>query len=362
MWGTAALARDKGARRGSSLPVAKRGDAGRRGRVVPPPSGGRGPHVPVLLGAILEHCSPIAGHWIDGTLGAGGYARGLLEAGADRVTGVDRDPLAHEMAAEWGADFGDRIALFHGNFSDLDQAVDGLVDGVVLDLGVSSMQLDRAERGFSFLRDGPLDMRMGQDGVTAAELIAATSESDLADILYLFGEERASRRIARAVVAARKVAPIETTLALAEIVEACLPRAKPGQAHPATRTFQAIRIAVNDEFGSLLKGLEAAERALKPGGLLAVVTFHSLEDRIVKRFFQARSNRGGGGNRYAPEMAERHPGFSLVTRRAVPPDAVEIADNPRARSAKLRIGRREDGPAEPVDAKAMGVPMLGRGS
>ena len=318
------------------------------------------PHIPVLLRPLLEHCAPVSGHWIDGTAGAGGYTRGLLDAGAGKVTAIDRDPLAHEMAAEWGASFGDRLVMVLGNFDEMDAAVDGLVDGVVLDLGVSSMQLDEADRGFSFMRDGPLDMRMGDAGPSAADLIASAEEGKLADILYYFGEERASRRIAKAIVNARKIEPLTTTKALADVIERCLPRAKPGQSHPATRSFQAIRIAVNDEFGSLVRGLEAAERALKPGGLLAVVTFHSLEDRIVKRFFQARANRGGGGNRYAPAEAERRPGFSLVTRRAVPPDANEIAENPRARSAKLRVARRTDAPAEGVEPGEVGVPGVGK--
>lgn len=318
------------------------------------------PHIPVLLRPLLDECAPISGHWIDGTLGAGGYTRGLLDAGADHVTGIDRDPLAHEMAGEWGAKYQDRLTLWLGTFSEMDKAVDHLVDGVVLDLGVSSMQLDDAERGFSFMRDGPLDMRMGQDGPSAADLIEKVEESKLADILYLFGEERASRRIARAIVAKRKEAPITTTRELAEIIEGCLPRPKPGQSHPATRSFQAIRIAVNDEFGELVSGLEAAERVLKPDGLLAVVSFHSLEDRVVKRFFQARSNRGGGGNRYAPAQAERQPGFSLVTRRAVPPQSDELAHNPRARSAKLRVARRTDAPAQAVDRSNLGVPTLVR--
>lgn len=316
------------------------------------------PHIPVLLRPLLEHCAPIAGHWIDGTLGAGGYTRGLLEAGADKVTGIDRDPLAHQLAKEWGAQYSDRLSLWQGTFSELDTAVEGLVEGVVLDLGVSSMQLDDAGRGFSFMRDGPLDMRMGQAGPSAAELIESIEEGALADILFLYGEERASRRIAKAIVAARKVAPISSTLELAEVIQSCLPRPKPGQSHPATRSFQAIRIAVNDEFGELIAGLEASERVLKPGGMLAVVTFHSLEDRVVKRFFQERSNRGGGGNRYAPAQAERQPGLSLVTRRAVPPDEQELMQNPRARSAKLRVARRTDATAVPVDPAAMGVPQL----
>ena len=316
------------------------------------------PHIPVLLRPILDAVGDISGHWVDGTLGAGSYARALLDAGADPVTGIDRDPLALELAAEWGAGFGDRLRLVHGEFGGLDDHAGEPVQGVVLDLGVSSMQLDQPDRGFSFMRDGPLDMRMGQAGPTAADIVAQADEGTLADILYHYGEERAARRIARAIVAARSTAPITTTRALAGLVERHLPRAKPGQSHPATRAFQALRIAVNDEFGQLLDGLEAAERALEPGGWLAVVSFHSLEDRVVKRFLQARSDRGGGGSRYAPARAATEPGFELVTRKAVLADAGELAANPRARSAKLRIARRTGVKATPVDRRAVGAPNV----
>ncbi|WP_415184784.1 16S rRNA (cytosine(1402)-N(4))-methyltransferase RsmH, partial [Phaeovulum sp.] len=229
------------------------------------------------------------------------------------------------------------------------------LDGVVLDLGVSSMQLDQAERGFSFLRDGPLDMRMGGSGPTAADLLNTADETTIADILYHYGEERASRRIARTIVAARGVAPFETTLQLVRVVERCLPRPKPGQSHPATRSFQAVRIWVNDEFGQLIAGLEAAERALAPGGRLAVVTFHSLEDRVVKRFFQARSGTEAQGSRYAPARATVTPAFTLLTK-AIAPDADELAENPRARSAKLRVGQRTDAPAARADRATLGLP------
>jgi 16S rRNA (cytosine1402-N4)-methyltransferase len=306
------------------------------------------PHVPVLIGPLIEACAPIEGHWIDGTLGAGGYARALLEAGAARVTGIDRDPLAHDLAASRGDD---RLRTVRGDFAALD--AEGPADGVCLDLGVSSMQLDRAERGFSFLRDGPLDMRMSGEGPSAADLVNDAPERLLADILHRYGEERAARRIARAILRAR---PIETTGRLAEVVESCLPRSKPGQAHPATRSFQAIRIAVNDELGSLAAGLEAAERALTPGGRLAVVTFHSIEDRIVKRFLQARSGSMGAANRHAP-LAEATPaGFGDVRR--ISPGTEEVAANPRARSARLRVARRTEGPAAPVDRAVLGMPTV----
>lgn len=318
------------------------------------------PHVPVLLRPLLAAVAPVSGAWIDGTFGAGGYARGLLEAGADLVIGIDRDPLALEMAQAWAGDYGDRLRLERGTFSQMDELAGAQVEGVVLDLGVSSMQLDRAERGFSFMRDGPLDMRMSQEGPSAADLVATADEAELADILYHFGEERASRRIARAIVAARAEAEIKTTLQLAGIVEKCLPRPKPGQSHPATRSFQAIRIAVNAEFDELVDGLEAAERALKPGGRLAVVTFHSLEDRVVKRFLQLRAGQAGNANRYAPQPEEDAPRFTLMTRRAVAPDDGEMAENPRARSAKLRIASRTEAPAGPVDRSRLGLPGLTR--
>jgi 16S rRNA (cytosine1402-N4)-methyltransferase len=316
------------------------------------------PHVPVLISSILKECAPISGVWLDGTLGAGGYTRAFLDAGAARVIGVDRDPLALQMAEGWAAPYGDRLKLVQGTFSDLDTLAGEPLDGVVLDLGVSSMQLDQAERGFSFMRDGPLDMRMSQSGPSAADLVNTADEAVLADVLYQYGEERASRRIAHAIVAARAQEPITTTARLADIVAKCLPRPKPGQSHPATRSFQAIRIAVNTEFTELAEGLAAAERALKPGGLLAVVTFHSLEDRIVKRFFQLASGQESNANRYAPARADMAARFDLVTRKAVAPDDAEVARNPRARSAKLRIGRRTAVPAMTISAADLGLPEI----
>lgn len=315
------------------------------------------PHVPVLIEPLIAAVSPVCGVWLDGTLGAGGYARALLEAGADKVIGVDRDPLALDMAQSWAGDYGDRLELVQGTFSQMDSYGRDL-DGVVLDLGVSSMQLDQAQRGFSFQKDGPLDMRMSQDGASAADLVNSLPEAELADILYLYGEERASRRIARAIVKKRAEVPIVTTMQLAEIIEKCLPRPKPGQAHPATRSFQAIRIAVNDEYGELVEGLQAAERALKPGGHLAVVTFHSIEDRMVKRFLQAKSGGGGQGSRHAPQIVRDAPQFTLRTRKAIVADAEELAMNPRARSAKLRVATRTDAAPAPVDRKSIGMPLL----
>lgn len=321
------------------------------------------PHIPVLIDPLIRAVAPVAGHWVDGTFGAGGYARRLLDAGAERVTGIDRDPMVFRMAAAWAGDYGDRLRLVEGTFSDLDELAEAPVDGIVLDLGVSSMQLDQAERGFSFLRDGPLDMRMSADGPSAADLVNSADEAVLADVLYHYGEERASRRIARKIVEARKLAPLTTTGELAALVESCLPRAKPGQSHPATRAFQAIRIWVNDEFGQLVAGLEAAERALRPGGRLAVVTFHSLEDRIVKRFLAEAAGEAGQGSRHAPVQDRAEPAFRLLSRRAIAPDETELAVNPRARSAKLRVAERTAAPAARRDRAMLGLPgpmMKGR--
>lgn len=315
---------------------------------------GGSPHIPVLLDPLLAAVAPVSGTWVDGTFGAGGYTKGLLSAGAGHVIGIDRDPLAHQMAADW---IDERITLIEANFSDMDKIAPA-VDGVVLDLGVSSMQLDLADRGFSFQKDGPLDMRMGQDGPTAADLVNTAMESELADILFIYGEERASRRIARAIVAARTESALKTTLQLAEIVSGCLPRPKPGQTHPATRSFQALRIAVNDEYGALHKGLMAAERALVAGGKLAVVTFHSVEDRMVKRFLQSRAGATGRGSRHAPEIQHTLPRFDLTPRKAISPDDVELAANPRSRSAKLRVATRTDAASGDIAPREIAMPTL----
>ena len=315
------------------------------------------PHIPVLLRPLLRECAPVQGRWLDGTFGAGGYAKGLIAEGADLVYGVDRDPMAHDMAAGWINEppYAGKIELVLGTFSKLDDYASDL-DGVVLDLGVSSMQLDIAERGFSFMRDGPLDMRMSQDGMTASEFVNTADEGEIAAVLFHYGEEKQSRKIARAIVKDRvEKAPFETTLQLAGLIERLLPRKKPGQSHPATRTFQAIRIAVNDEFGELIAGLEAAERALRPGGQLAVVSFHSLEDRVVKRFLQQRASTGGGGSRYAPVQEAKMPGFEQLSK-AIGPDDDELEVNPRARSARLRVARRTDAPAVAVDRSELGLP------
>src|SRR6056297_3764482 len=317
----------------------------------------RDPHIPVLLAPLLRTVAPVGGVWVDGTFGAGGYARGLIEAGADKVIGIDRDPLALEMAAAWLPEYDGRIELHQANFAEMDQIASD-VDGVVLDLGVSSMQIDQAERGFSFMKDGPLDMRMGQDGPSAEDIVNDAPEALIADILFHYGEERAARRIAKAIVSERLKYRINSTKQLVDIIEGCLPRKKPGQSHPATRSFQAIRIAVNDELRQLVDGLAAAERALQPGGKLAVVTLHSIEDRIVKRFLADRASLGGGGSRHAPKAADRQPTFILTPKKAIGPDDEELSQNPRARSAKLRVATRTDVPASAVDPSVLGLPKL----
>ncbi len=323
------------------------------------------PHVPVLLKEVLAALDPErGGTYVDGTLGAGGYTRAILDAGADRVFALDRDPTAIESAKAWADDYGDRLVLVETRFSSLDTVSDTPLDGVALDLGVSSMQLDQPERGFSFMRDGPLDMRMDRGGVTegesAADLVNRLEADELADILFRYGEEKQSRRIARAIVEARAEAPIETTARLTEIVASRLPPHRPGQTHPATRSFQALRIAVNAELDELAEALAAAERALAPGGVLAVVSFHSLEDRIVKRFFRDRTGRAPRGSRYEPEVNLSAPSFEKMKHGDVAPSDEEVAVNPRARSARLRAARRTEAQAHPIDAEALGLPRMER--
>ena len=300
-------------------------------------------HVSVLGREAIEWLAPReSGVYVDATFGAGGYSRLILRTVGTRVIGIDRDRTAIAGGFELVERSDGRLVLVEDRFSNLAeicaaQGVDA-IDGVVMDVGVSSMQLDRAERGFSFRLGGPLDMRMGQSGPTAADVVANASEADLANIIYIFGEERHSRRVARAIVAARQQAPITTTQALADIVGRVV-RSKPNEIHPATRTFQALRIFVNQELDELHLALSAAERVLKPGGRLVVVSFHSLEDRIVKNFLAERG-KASAGSRHLPEIAQAAPSFRILTRRPVTPEETEIAANPRARSAKLRAAER----------------------
>jgi 16S rRNA (cytosine1402-N4)-methyltransferase len=310
--------------------------------------GGPARHVPVLVRPVIEHLQPRSGGiYLDGTFGAGGYARALLDVPGTRVIGIDRDQSAVAASFAQVDAAGGRLTVIEGRFSQLDEIAQefGLssVDGVVLDLGVSSMQLDTPERGFSFRFDGPLDMRMGGDGPSAADVVAGAAEADLANIIFLLGEERHSRAVARAIVAARRDAPITTTRRLADLVAGVVQH-RPGDIHPATRTFQALRLFVNDELGELARGLLAAERVLAPGGRLVVVAFHSLEDRMVKSFIVSRS-ASGGGSRHLPAVVRPPATFAAVTRRPVIADDAEVAQNPRARSAKLRAAARTDAPA-----------------
>jgi len=307
-------------------------------------------HRPVLLAEVLAALAPRDGAtYVDGTFGGGGYSAALLAAAHCRVFGIDRDPEAVTRGKSLAERHDGRLTVIEGRFGDMERLVapfaPGPIAGVALDLGVSSDQLDRPERGFSFRHDGPLDMRMGHDGETAADLIARLSEEELADLIRALGEERHARRIARAIAAARAKQPIRRTAELAEIIRGAIPRREPGL-DPATRTFQALRIAVNDELGELDRGLEAAERMLVPGGRLAVVAFHSLEDGRVKNFLRRRSGAAPAASRHAPPRAAGPaPSFALISRRPVTPGAAEIRANPRARSARLRVAERTAAPA-----------------
>ncbi|MFD2182247.1 16S rRNA (cytosine(1402)-N(4))-methyltransferase RsmH [Rhodoplanes azumiensis] len=309
-------------------------------------AGGPARHIPVLARPALDLLAVRTdGLYIDGTFGAGGYTRAILDAAPDaRVIALDRDRTAVTAGYGLVEAAGGRLTLIESCFSDLgDVTPPGTVAGVVLDIGVSSMQIDDPGRGFSFRFDGPLDMRMGQDGPSAADLVAHACERDLADVIFQLGEERHSRAVARAIVKARAEAPIVTTARLAEIV-ARVVRHKPGDIHPATRTFQALRMMVNDELGELARALVAAERVLAPGGRLVVVSFHSLEDRLVKTFLAGRAG-GAGVSRHLPETVRPEASFTVLTKRPITADDAELAENPRARSAKLRAAERTAAPA-----------------
>ncbi len=320
-------------------------------------AGGPARHVPVLL---EEVCGALAvsrgGIFVDATFGAGGYSRAFLAASRKtRVLAIDRDPDAIAAGQALAASARGRLTLTLGCFGDMEAVVaeagvEEGVDGIALDIGVSSMQLDAPERGFSFRHDGPLDMRMGRQGRSAVDLVNEAPEAELADIFFHYGEERRARAVARAIIERRRKHRIETTGELAELV-AGLVRAEPGGIHPATRVFQALRIAVNDELGELVRALHAAERILKPGGRLAVVTFHSLEDRIVKQFFAVRTGRAAIASRHLPTPAGAEPSFTLVTKGPVAPSEEECRANPRARSAKLRaVERTAAAPQPPLTA------------
>jgi 16S rRNA (cytosine1402-N4)-methyltransferase len=320
-------------------------------------AGGLARHVPVLAARVVHWLAPRdGGVYVDATFGAGGYSRAILQTPGTRVVGIDRDQTAIALGADLVSQAGGRLDLVEGRFSDM-ASITGVsaADGVVFDLGVSSMQLDEGARGFSFRLDGPLDMRMGRDGPSAADIVARAGERDLATIIATLGEERHARAVARAIIRARAERAIDTTQALADIV-ARVVHAREGTIHPATRTFQALRIFVNEELDELARGLLAAERMLKPGGHLVVVAFHSLEDRIVKNFLTERS-RAPALSRHQPELTAAPPSFQVLTRRPEMADNTEIAANPRARSAKLRAAARTDAPARVASVEAM-LPRL----
>ena len=303
-------------------------------------------HTPVLLAEVIEALAPADGHrYVDATFGAGGYTAAILDAAHCHVTAIDRDPDAIAEGAALASARTNRLTLVQGRFGEIETLVPQAVDGFAFDLGVSSMQLDRAERGFSFRFEGPLDMRMGRSGRSAADLVNTAEESELADIIYLYGEDRLSRRIAREIVRVRGQTPFETTKQLAAAIRRVVPSGK-HEIDPATRTFQALRIVVNEEMDELNRGLAAAEKRLKPGGRLVVVTFHSLEDRVVKAFLKTRTGQASAPSRYQPaHAAEAAPSFRLIGRKHIDPSEAEIKTNPRARSARLRAAERTTAPS-----------------
>ncbi|MBM3538845.1 MAG: 16S rRNA (cytosine(1402)-N(4))-methyltransferase RsmH [Alphaproteobacteria bacterium] len=317
------------------------------------PASGTAVHIPVMLDEVLHALQPRDGAlYVDGTFGAGGYTCALLNAAACKVYALDRDPQAIARGRDLVRRFAGRLELIEGRFGDMERLLTARgiagVDGIVFDLGLSSPQIDEPARGFSFRADGPLDMRMGsasEGSASAADLVNRLPEAELAEVIFRYGEERQARRIARAIVAARAEAPIARTLELAAIVRRVV-RKSPDGIDPATRTFQALRITVNDELGELQRGLAAAERLLNPGGWLAVVSFHSLEDREVKTFLRGRAGEADRGSRHRPDTAARRtPSFRLAARKPLKPGDAEIRRNPRARSARLRAAQRTDAPA-----------------
>lgn len=338
--------------------------AGRGKGEAPLAAGGPARHTPVLLPQVLAALSPRdGGLYIDCTFGAGGYTQAILDAADCRVLALDRDPSAIETARQLASHHPGRLTVKLSRFGQLAQAAREAgfapADGIVFDIGVSSMQLDEAERGFSFMRDGPLDMRMSGEGVSAAEAVNELDEAEIAEILFVLGEERRSRPIARAIVRRRGEEPFARTLELADLIALVVPRRPDDPKHPATRSFQALRLYVNDELGELARGLAAAEETLKPGGHLIVVTFHSLEDRIAKTFLAERSGKARRPSRHLPDAGDgQPPSFVSLSRKPVEPDAAEIAANPRARSARMRAARRTEAPPWPLNAAALGVPVL----
>ena len=347
----------EGSRKGSRKGILKGEGAAEEG---PNNVGG---HIPVLLRQVVENLNiHEKGIYVDATFGAGGYSRAILECPGARVIAIDRDPNAIACATSLRDEFGDRLIFIDGRFGDMAELVREAgydrVDGVVFDIGVSSMQIDDGARGFSFQSDGPLDMRMSGEGMSASDLVNSLAESDLSFILKFYGEERRARAIARKIVTVRADKPITRTFELVDIICSVLGRPKPHKKHPATRSFQALRIAVNQELHELARGLSAAEELLALDGRLVVVDFHSLEDRIVKKFLRSRSGQMPNISRHLPENPEQFPPPSLqiVNRRPVTPEEDEIARNPRARSARLRAASRTEAPAWPLDMDDFGLP------
>lgn len=319
-------------------------------------------HAPVLLNEAVDALSPIDhGVYVDATFGGGGYARAVLARANCAVYGFDRDPAAIARARDWSQAYAGRLALINRPFAEIEEGLSEMsveaVDGVVFDLGVSSMQLDEPERGFSFMRDGPLSMRMDGGKPDAADVVNRAEATDLAAIFKVYGEEKRAGRIARAIVEERRTAPIETTGRLAAIVKRASPPMREEKIHPATRIFQALRIFVNDELGQLAKALFAAERLLRPAGRLVVVTFHSLEDRIVKRFLVDRAGTGAKPSRHAPAPQRGEATFRLLNEKPLTPSDAEVKENPRARSAKLRAAIRTDAPPSTGDFRAFVPPL-----
>lgn len=338
--------------------------AGRGKGEAPLAAGGPTGHTPVLLTRVLEALQPQDGaRYIDCTFGAGGYSRAILDAADCQLLALDRDPRVLTEAEALAKQYSPRLVMKLARFGDLAEVAGEAgftpADGIVFDIGVSSMQIDDAERGFSFMRDGPLDMRMSSEGLSAALVVNTYEEQDIAEIIYVLGEERRSRVIARAIVRRRAETPFTRTLDLAQVIASVMPRRHDDPKHPATRSFQALRLFVNDELGELARGLIAAEQSLAEGGSLAVVTFHSLEDRIVKTFFTERSGKSAQPSRHLPASGEqRQPSFSLLSRKAIEPDEAEIAANPRARSARLRAGRRTAAPPWSHDPTSLRIPSI----
>lgn len=320
-------------------------------------------HIPVMLTDVLEALRPKdGGLYVDGTFGAGGYTSAILGSADCAVLAIDRDPNAILRGRDLQSKFAGRLTLIEGCFGDMARLVRELghdaVDGVVLDLGVSSMQLDEAERGFSFQKDGPLDMRMSGQGLSAADVVNTFDELDLARIIAVYGDEKRARAVAKAIVMARNETQFERTLTLAGVVERVIGRRPQDRIHPATRTFQALRIFVNDELGQLAHGLSDAEALLREDGVLAAVAFHSLEDRLVKRFFTARTGRAARANRFMPERNETAPSFREIAHKARKASLAEAEINPRARSAKLRAAERTSAPVIPLDYTALGIARM----